>query len=293
MTTSTTRTGNITIGFRRGGGWQADFCGLLKWAGEAGFGAIDLGANSEEDLAKLIGAGFRCGSLDLTAGGWKELLSPDAATRAEAAKKASAWIEAGSKHGPQNFFAVMLPQEPQRARKENFDFMVDGYSKLVPALEKTGSHIVVEGWPGPAALCCTPETYRAFFKAIGSKSIGVNYDPSHLIRMGIDPIRFLNEFGDLVYHVHGKDTEVLADRVYEFGHEQPATFAPGAGFGAWAWRYTIPGHGVASWPEIFRILAARNYRGCVCVELEDCNFNGSEAGEKLGLRKSLEFLQGA
>ena len=41
--------------------------------------------------------------------------------------------------------------------------------------------------------------------------MSANFDPSHLIRMGIDPLRFLEEFIDSVYHVHGKDTEILAE----------------------------------------------------------------------------------
>ena len=56
-------------------------------------------------------------------------------------------------------------------------------------------------------------------------AFGVNYDPSHLMRMNIDPLRFLYEFGNRVYHVHGKDTEWLSDNLYDYGSEQPATFA--------------------------------------------------------------------
>ena len=67
----------------------------------------------------------------------------------------------------------------------------------------------VGGWPGGAphfaSLVCTPETVRSFIKDVGPAA-GLNYDPSHLIRLGIDPIRFLREFVGHVYHVHGKDS---------------------------------------------------------------------------------------
>ena len=127
-------------------------------------------------------------------------------------------------------------------------------------------------------------------KEVPSTSIGINYDPSHLIRMGIDPIRFLEEFADRVYHVHGKDTEVFAENVYEFGTEQPATFAKGHGFGSLAWRYTIPGHGEMRWLRAFEILKAHGYQGAVSIELEDENFNGSEEGEKMGILSGSQFL---
>jgi sugar phosphate isomerase/epimerase len=120
--------------------------------------------------------------------------------------------------------------------------------------------------------------------------LGLNYDPSHLLRMGIDPIRFLNEFSSRVFHVHGKDAAILAADLYEFGYEQPATFKPKPAFGASSWRYTLPGHGNANWKEIFSILAATGYKGAVSIELEDQNYNGSEAGEKRGFLASAQFL---
>ena len=122
--------------------------------------------------------------------------------------------------------------------------------------------------------------------------MGVNYDPSHLLRMGIEPLRFLNEFIDRIYHVHGKDTEIIEEGLYEYGHEQDATFAKNISFGNQAWRYTIPGHGVMRWLEAFDRLDEGGYKGIISVELEDANFNGSEEGEKVGLLKSLQYLEG-
>ena len=158
------------------------------------------------------------------------------------------------------------------------------------AKASSGSSKKTMGWPGPGALCCTPEGYRAFFAECPSPALGVNYDPSHLIRMGIDPLRFLHEFADRVFHVHGKDTEISSENLYEYGSEQPPTFGKSVPFGGNHWRYTIPGHGLTSWVEIFRILVAHGYDGCVCIELEDANFNGSEEGEKEGLLQGARFL---
>jgi sugar phosphate isomerase/epimerase len=158
-----------------------------------------------------------------------------------------------------------------------------------------GAKIAIEGYPGGpphyGGICCSPETCRAFIKDVGAKSIGWNYDPSHLIRLGVDHVRFLNEFVDRVWHVHAKDTELIPEAQYELGLYQGSAFNKGRGFGEHVWRYTIPGHGVARWPEIFRILKAKNFAGKVSIELEDENFNGSEEGEKQGLLRSLDFLR--
>ena len=290
---SNTYTGNFPIGFRRGGDWQKDIDALIAWAKENQFSAIDTGFNSAEDIKKIKSAGLGIGSVDLMDwGGFGALISPDKATRDGAVGKAAANIEASAAAGAKNFFTVMVPEKADLPRKENFGYMIESYGALVPVLEKVGGRLVVEGWPGPGALCCTPETYRALFLELPSHAVGVNYDPSHLIRMGIDPLRFLNEIAVRVFHVHGKDTALYSEHLYEFGHEQPPTFAAMPAFGAMAWRYTIPGHGQARWVEILRILKNVGYKGCVSIELEDANFNGTEEGEKRGFIQSREFLEG-
>jgi sugar phosphate isomerase/epimerase len=287
---SHTRTGQFPIGFRRGwSDWQKDIAQLARWAKANDFASIDT-RGTAEDLAALAAAGLRPGSVDLIE--WKNLLSPDAAKRAAAVAQNRAHIATCAAHGATAFFTVMLPEQPELPRSENFKYMVESYAALMPALEAANARIVIEGWPGPGALCCTPETVRAFFREVPSRGAGFNYDPSHLLRMGIDPLRFLREFADRVGHVHGKDTELLAERQYELGTEQPPTFAPGVRFGGTAWRYTIPGHGCMRWGEAFRILADAGYRGQVGIELEDANFNGTEAGEQLGLNLGRQFLAG-
>lgn len=284
-----TKTGGFPIGFRRGwSDWQKNLDSLVAWAKANELGVIDLGSDGDTASAKVTDAGLRIGSADLKE--WSGVISKDPAKREAAIEANDAYIEAATANGATNFFAVMLPDDASRPRSENFGYMVDGLKHLAPLLEKYGAKLVIEGWPGPGALCCTPESYRATIKAVGSKAIGINYDPSHLIRMGIDPIRFLEEFAPSVYHVHGKDTEIYSEAVYEFGTEQEPTHAKGHGFGSATWRYTIPGHGQMRWKHGFEILKAHGYQGAVSIELEDENFNGSEAGEKEGLIVGGRFL---
>ncbi|MEI6085830.1 MAG: sugar phosphate isomerase/epimerase [Verrucomicrobiota bacterium] len=288
---SKTRTGGFTIGLRRGwSNWQKDLGALLKWAKTNGFGAVDLGRDGDKLAKDVVAAGLRVGSVDLA--DWQGMISADKAKRAAAIAKNTEYIKACAACGPMNHFLVMLPEKPELPRDQNFGFMVEGFSELAPVLEKHNARTVIEGWPGAGALCCTPEGCRAFFKECPSPAMGLNFDPSHLIRMGIDPLRFLREFADRVGHVHGKDTELFADRLYELGHEQPTTFTKPFGFGGADWRYTIPGHGVMSWGEAFKILKEHSYQGCVCIELEDQNFNGAEDTEKLGLTLGLRYLEG-
>jgi sugar phosphate isomerase/epimerase len=236
-------------------------------------------------IKPVIDSGLKIGSVDLLE--WQTLLSADAAERADAVAKNAAFV---AECGAQNYFAVMLPKDKELSRKENFGYMAESLNALSPALEKAGGRLVIEGWPGPGALCCTPESFRATFKECPSKSIGINYDPSHLLRMGIDPIRFLKEFVARVGHVHGKDCEILADDLYEYGHEQPATFKESPWFGASAWRYTLPGHGGTNWKEVFRILVANGYKGVVSIELEDKDYCNGDEAQQNGLKDGAKFL---
>ena len=286
-----TRTGGFPIGFRRGwSDWQKDLDQVIAWARQEMFEVIDLGRDGDTGAKKVMDAGLRVGSADLPE--WVGMISPDAAKRRAAAARNAAYVKTCTAVGVENFFVVMLPEDAGRDRSANFADMVDGFGHLVADLEAAGARIVIEGWPGPGALCCTPEGYAALFKELPSPALGVNYDPSHLVRMGIDPLRFLEDFGDRVYHVHGKDTEILPERQYQLGTEQPPTFAEGIGFGGNHWRYCIPGHGCVRWTKVFEMLKARGYAGAVCIELEDHAFNGTEAGEKAGLVFGGRFLEG-
>jgi sugar phosphate isomerase/epimerase len=220
------------------------------------------------------------------------MISADAGQREDAMARNAAYIRTCAAMDVTNFFVVMLPADPARPRAENFAYLVESFGPLVSVLEEHDAHIVVEGWPGPGALCCTPEGYRGLFREIPSRAMGINYDPSHLIRQGIDPIRFLHEFGDRVFHVHGKDTELIPENLYEYGHEQRPTFAKRYSYGGMAWRYTIPGHGVMRWPAALAVLQGFGYDGCVSIELEDASFNGAEESEKLGILQGAQFLTG-
>lgn len=286
-----TRTGNYPIGFRRGGSkWCADLPALLDWATANELEVIDLRADADSVGQSALDAGLRIGSIDVPDN--KGMIAADKGRRQAAIDRNAEYIRACAKLGAMNHFLVMLPEDPSLPRAENFGYMVESFGELAPVLEENNAKLVIEGWPGPGALCCTPEGYRAFFKAVPSPTMGVNYDPSHLIRMRVDHIRFLHEFGDRVFHVHGKDTEMLDDQLYDYGSEQPPTFGKPMAFAGMTWRYTIPGHGISHWINIFQILQEKGYQGAVSIELEDAYFHVEPDAEKLGILQGARFLTG-
>jgi len=287
-----THTGHFPIGFRVGGSeWQRDLPTLIDWAKSSGFSRLDLKKDADSTASIVVDAGLKIGSVDLVA--WKEMISVDPETRRKAVETQTAYIEkVCAITGPMRFFVVMLPEDPSLPAKQNFDLMVESYRQTVAVLERHGSQIVIEGWPGPGALACTPETVRALFQQIPSPAMGLNYDPSHLVRLGIDPMRFLEEFVGRVYHVHGKDTWVYENARYEYGIERRSVFEAGHDYGANLWRYTIPGRGLCDWTAILARLQQAGYNGAVCIELEDERYNGTIEGEQRGLIESRDFLAG-
>jgi sugar phosphate isomerase/epimerase len=286
-----TRTGGFPIGFRRGGGWQEELAPLARWAGEAGFELIDLAQASEADVATVKEAGLNVVSADLH--DWSGLLSPDRGKRTDVVSRNSEYIQRLAGVGVRVFFTVAIPEDPTRSGRDNFDLAIASFGELAAVAEGVNAMVVLEGWPGSPPypnLFCNPETCRALFQEVPSRGVGINFDPSHLIRMGIDHERFVDEFADRIGHVHGKDTELMADHMYEVGWYQPSIFKKPPFCGEYVWRYTIPGHGVTRWSFVWSKLEAAGYAGAVSVELEDADYNGSEAGEKAGLIESLRFL---
>ena len=285
-----TRTGNFPIGFMRGGlrSEGPDLDAVIAWMQENGLEVIDGLAPAE--VPTVQEAGLLIGTLDLP--NPRALLSADAAQRSDAVAENAAYIRANASLGAMKYMVVMIPPDPDLPRAENFSHLIAGYSELVPALEESKARISIEGWPGPGALCCTPETLRALFREIPSPALGINFDPSHLVRMNVDPLRFLEEFGTRVVHIHGKDTELLYDNYYEFGTEQLPTFTQPVAYGAMHWRYTIPGHGVVRWIELLQRLETAGFAGCLSIELEDAHFTTSPKGRRLGILQGAKFLAG-
>jgi sugar phosphate isomerase/epimerase len=291
-----TRTGPFKIGFRQGWtSWQRDVPGLAAWAGKVGFEALDLSAGmTASDLAALASNHLAIGTVDLMDFGG--LMTPDPAKRTALVERNLSHIKSTAAVGANTFFTCMLPGDPSAKRAENYKLAVETFTPLCAAAAEAGGTIVLEGYPGGgphySAIGCTPESIRQLLRDIPI-GLSLNFDPSHLVRLGVDPVRFLKEFAPHVRHCHAKDTELFAEAVYEYGLYQSPTFGTSHGFGEAVWRYTIPGHGVVPWTSCFAILQEAGYHGAVCVELEDEHFNGTEAGEKEGLRHALNYLQSA
>ena len=263
---------------------------VALWAAQAGLDKLDVPQLTPEVKVACEKAGINIGSVDI---GNAALLSFDENRRANAVEDIKQQMTNISELGGRVLFMVLLPEDHTLPRADTFTIWKETFPTIVQHAEQLGLYIAIEGWPGPApyypSLGCTPEMLRAMFEAIPSKHFGMTYDPSHLVRLGIDYLRVLNEFGERINHCHGKDTEILYDDQYEYG-VIPATFGSKYEHSEGSWRYTIPGHGEVDWGKVAVRLEALDYQGAVSIELEDHRFSGSIEAERQGIRKSIEHL---
>ena len=282
------------LGVRQGNSpWQQDLLRFIKWLRENAFEAIDIDEASADALRHIVAGGLRVGSVDLPQS-WTDLVCEDRGKMKAAVDRCANCVRELSAIGVRNFFTIVIPEQKERGRGENFALAVEGYSLLCREIESTGAKIVIEGWPGRpphfSTLACTPAEIREFLKQVNSDALGVNYDPSHLVRMGIDPLRFLREFAARIFHIHAKDTLILSDELYEFGNLQASAVAKAHAFGGHSWRYTIPGKGSVPWTQLLPFLREIHYRGAISIELEDEQFTASEKSEQQALLQSRDFL---
>ncbi len=134
--------------------------------------------------------------------------------------------------------------------------------KYFPACERNRVRILWEPWPEGPNLATSPVGFAALFNAFGnSPYVGLQYDPSHLVRQFMDPIQTARDFVDKIYDVHLKDTEILWP-VLRAGGINPVNKA------SW-WRYRIPGLGLINWAQFFSVLQDIGYSGAMSIEQED------------------------
>lgn len=267
---------------------------VAAWARSVGLEALDLGAAQAtlENVEILRRHGLQLGTVDAVGVG--DLLSRDPERRQRGQRALMEQIDRVAALGGKVIFICLIPGEKDMARPEGFQVWSEVFPPVVAHAERSGVSFAMEGWPGGAPLypCVgyTPEVLRAMFQHVPSPALGLCYDPSHLVRLGIDYLRFLDEFGTRVRHCHGKDTELLPENRYLYG-TLPPVLQRAAPFSEGAWRYCVPGDGEVDWARVGYRLQAAGYRGPISIELEDARYWGSLEAERAGVTKALSHLR--
>ena len=131
----------------------------------------------------------------------------------------------------------------------------------------------MEGWHPdgyPANLAYSPELWD-WMAELG---LYLNFDPSHLVWLGIDPVAALRGSVDRVAHVQAKDVQVDATRRNRFGVFGQVLGRTSPWGSPW-WRYRMPGLGDVDWGRLVDVLYEAGYDGFVSVEHEDPVWTGT------------------
>ncbi|MEE3274557.1 MAG: sugar phosphate isomerase/epimerase family protein, partial [Acidobacteriota bacterium] len=135
-----------------------------------------------------------------------------------------------------------------------------GYSdfadRWTPIMDAYSTHGVRFGLEvHPTEIAYDIYTARRALDAIGNHpNFGFNFDPSHLIPQFVDPVAFLNEFSDRIFHVHVKDASVQLD-----GRSSILSSHLDFGDPRRGWDFVSPGRGHVKWDPIIRVLNRIGY----------------------------------
>lgn len=180
------------------------------------------------------------------------------------------------------FFPPTSQDEIDRGYRE----FADRWTPILDAFEKHGVGFALE--VHPTEIAYDLETMERALEALDYHSaFGINFDPSHLIWQGLDPINLIRAFPDRIYHVHVKDAAVTQDGTNSIlgGH---LTFGdPQRG-----WDFRSPGRGDVDFESIIRALNDIDYDGPLSVEWEDSAMDREHgAAESVGFVRALDFPQ--
>ena len=179
---------------------------------------------------------------------------------------------------------AMFPPVPPAMIEEGYKDFTDRWNPILDVFDQCGVKFALEVHPGEIAYDFWT-TQRAL-EAIGRRpAFGINFDPSHLHWQMVDPVAFVHQYGDRIYHMHVKEsTRQLDGRNGILGSH---LFFGDARRG---WDFVSPGRGSVPFERIFRALNQAGYQGPLSIEWEDNGMNREQgAPEALELVRALDL----
>ena len=259
---------------------------VADFAKAAGFDAIEIDVGGHIKTAdKVAGAvktardrGLYVSSITL----FGNQLEPDAGKRQELRARTGDIAKAVAAANVPIF--VIFPGHDNTADEDtNYKSFAEHANALTAA--NPGLSFAIENWPGPhnAFIAITPGGWQKLFALVPDKRFGVEFDPSHLIRLGIDPYAAYEGVKDRVKILHGKDTSFDEAQLQAVGYH-----------GNGCWRYRLPGSGRLDWSKFLKQAKAGGFDGTISIEHEDSDFGwpGKDLeARKRGEGQGLQFLR--
>jgi sugar phosphate isomerase/epimerase len=173
-----------------------------------------------------------------------------------------------------------FPQTTEQMIDDAYKQIVKLWTPIFDDFDKNGVKFALEVHPAEIAFdYYTAERLLKEFK--NRKTLGFNFDPSHLVWQGVSPQIFIRDFARQILHVHMKDTAVTLDG-------KAGILGSFLAFGdvRRGWNFRSPGHGDVDFENIIRELNAINYKGPLSVEWEDLGMN-----RETGAKEACDFVK--
>ncbi|MEX2568637.1 MAG: sugar phosphate isomerase/epimerase [Cyclobacteriaceae bacterium] len=186
---------------------------------------------------------------------------------------------------------TFIGRNPSYNIEDNLSMFAERFPPLIRYAGEKGINIGIENcpmfftndeWPGGKNLAISPAVWEKMFTIIPDTNFGLNYDPSHLVWMHMDPVQPLYEFRDRLHHIHLKDVKLYPEKLNRVGiMANPLEYhSP-----------KIPGLGDVPWGKFFAALTDVGYRGPCCIEVEDKAFENSEADITMAILTARNYLR--
>ena len=163
------------------------------------------------------------------------------------------------------------------------DVAIPYWRELVKDAHESGVETICVEQHGHQLVYNT-ETLLKLRDAVG-EMVGVNFDPSHALWMGGDPLRAIRRLRGAIYHVHAKDTRIDPDNseintLLETKPNEQVTQR--------SWNYVTLGYGHSElwWRDFVIQLKQNGYDDVLSIEHEDFSLPPVD-----GVRKSIELLR--
>ncbi|MFK7884523.1 MAG: sugar phosphate isomerase/epimerase family protein [Phycisphaerales bacterium] len=205
---------------------------------------------------------------------------------AAAAKRMGLSVVNGFTGSPVWHKLYFFPPTSQEEIDAGYQEFADRWLPILDAYREHGVQFALE--VHPTEIAYDLETMERSLDAVDfHPAFGINFDPSHLIWQGIDPVKLIEAFPDRIYHVHVKDAAVTQDGTNSIlgGHL-------GFGDSRRGWDFRSPGRGDVDFESMIRALNHIDYGGPLSVEWEDSAMDREHgAAESVGFVRSLDFPQ--
>ena len=182
-----------------------------------------------------------------------------------------------------NWVISSWPPETQTILKYQWeDRLLPYWSKLVAFAQAHGVKKLAVELHGNQLVYNVPTLLR-LRKEVGNM-VGANFDPSHLMWMGADPLAAIDALGPAIYHTHAKDTFINKPVCATTSRLENGSLVD---IPARAWSYITLGYGNGEswWKDFCYRLRMVGYDGWLSIEHEDVML-----GREEGVRRSVELL---